>query len=298
VLVDYVLPQLKPDLAVFWSSDPDTTYHYRGVGSPDSRAALRGADAAFGRVLDWCRDQPEHDRFQIIVVSDHGQLTGTAKVDVIQAMRGAGIGAATRITADAEAGVLPGAMTSVYAREPVVADRIERWLAEQPWCGLILRRGDTVSASAMPMRLVGAEHARAPELAFTFAGSDAADGHGVAGSYVFDGELPIGAGNHGGLHHRELANVLIAGGSAFGAAGASELPAGLLDVAPTIAWLLGLPGQGFDGRVLTEALRRPTTPGDAATDTIETVLRGRPRRFRLQRVGGHPYLGGDATLYA
>ena len=45
------------------------------------------------------------ERRQIIVASDHGQLTGTKKVDVIGALRGAGISVANRFGADTEAGL-------------------------------------------------------------------------------------------------------------------------------------------------------------------------------------------------
>jgi hypothetical protein len=189
-------------------------------------------------------------------------------------------------------------MTAVYAREAGIADAVERWLAEQEWCGLVFRRGGIPGSAALPLRLAGTEHARAPDVAFTFAGSDAADRHGVPGSYPFDGELPVGAGNHGGLHPRELANVLIAGGSAFRTDWVSRVPAGLLDVAPTVADLLGLAGDGFDGRVLGEALADPEAPGEIGEELIETALGGRRRCLRLHRVGGTSYLGGDASIEA
>jgi len=289
VLVDFVLPRLAPHLAVFWSSDPDTTYHYRGLGGADTRAALRGADAAFGQVLDWWRGAGQRAGYQLIVASDHGHVTGASKIDLVAAMRAAGLPAGTAL--DSEAVVLPGTSTMVYGRQPVVA-RIADWLRDQPWCGLVLVRGNGL-ADALDLGQVGAGHERAGELVFTFAGNDDADIHGLPGRYPFDGELPVGAGTHGGLHRRELSNVLIAGGAAFRSGHVSALPAGLIDVAPTIAHLLGLPGDGFDGRVLREALADGDAPDALAIDAAATVT----RRLERWRVGRHLYLAGDATPY-
>src|SRR5258708_3774072 len=232
VLLDFVLPRLQPDLAVFWSSEPDNTYHNRGVGSPESRQAQRAADAAFGRIIDWWRGSPERDRIQIVVASDHGQLTGTAKIDVIQAMRESGVMGGPRIGPGIEAGVLPGSMTSIYAQTPQASLAIESWLRDQAWCGFILKRGESPGPGALAMHLVGTEHARAPDLAFTFAGTDDEDSLGIAGCTVFDADLPGGAGMHVGLTRRELSNVLIAGGGAFQQGVRLELPAGAVGRAP------------------------------------------------------------------
>lgn len=289
VLLDFVLPRLAPDVAIFWSSDPDTTYHYRGLGGADTRAALCGADAAFGRVAAWWRGEGQHAGYQLIVASDHGHVTGASKIDIAAAMRDAGLPAGTAL--DSEAVLLPGTASMVYGRKDAI-DRIADWLRDQPWCGLVLVRANGRS-DALDLGLVGADHPRAGELMFTVAGSDQPDAHGLPGRYPFDGDLPVGAGTHGGLHRRELSNVLIAGGSAFRAGVVSELPAGLIDVAPTIAQLLGLPGDGFDGRVLREAFATATAPEPSVLETAATAT----RRLDRWRVGKHVYLSGDATPY-
>ncbi|MHA1599221.1 MAG: alkaline phosphatase family protein, partial [Alphaproteobacteria bacterium] len=41
-----------PDLTILWYGEPDNSYHSYGIGSPESRQALRHVDAEFGRVLD------------------------------------------------------------------------------------------------------------------------------------------------------------------------------------------------------------------------------------------------------
>ncbi len=297
VLVDHVMPKLRPDVAIFWSSDPDVTYHYRGLGGEATRAALRGADDAFGRLVAWRDAQPDRDAIQIVVASDHGHVTGASRIDVVGALAAAGIRAAPEFENGIEAAVLPGAVNAVYARTHDALDRIEAWLRDQPWCGLILRGPNGSAVDAFDLAAVNLAHERAPDLAFTFAGTHDADVHGLPGFYPFDGDLPVGAGMHGGLHRRELSNVLILGGSAFRESHVSETPAGLIDIAPTVARLLGLDESGFDGRVVGEAFAAPASPADLTTEVLSARFGGHERRLTRWRVGRHVYLAGDDSAY-
>ena len=63
-------------------------------------------------------------------------------------------------------------------------------------------------------------------------------------------------GQHGSLRHEDMAIPLILSGAGV-AAGKVGGEARLVDVAPTVLRLLGLPPEGLrpDGRVLEEALR-------------------------------------------
>jgi len=88
-------------------------------------------------------------------------------------------------------------------------------------------------------------------------------------SYAFDADAKIshvpgieycgGAssnrGMHGSFSPRDVHNVLIASGVDFKSNDKNPLPSGNVDVAPTVAYLLGLSLPNADGRVLSEALR-------------------------------------------
>jgi phosphonoacetate hydrolase len=90
---------------------------------------------------------------------------------------------------------------------------------------------------------------------FTLRHSDANDALGVPGTCIYDAGIPLGGGMHGGLHRREMANVLLLSGAATTPAPRRiATSAGLIDLAPTILSLLGLPTAGTSGRVLGEAL--------------------------------------------
>jgi hypothetical protein len=64
-------------------------------------------------------------------------------------------------------------------------------------------------------------------------------------------------GSHGSFSPVDVHNTLIALGPDFKTGFGDHVPSGNIDVAPTIAYLLGLNLSGSDGRVLHEALRHP-----------------------------------------
>ncbi|MGH6915042.1 MAG: hypothetical protein ACREH3_15225, partial [Geminicoccales bacterium] len=91
----------------------------------------------------------------------------------------------------------------------------------------------------LSLRLVGLDHARAPDIAFTLRSDTGPDHYGLPGRSLFMGGVPMGGGMHGGLNPHELATVLLLGGVGVNP-GRVTSPAGLIDVAPTLLALLGL----------------------------------------------------------
>jgi phosphonoacetate hydrolase len=262
VLTDHVLPRIDPDLAIFWSGEPDSTYHYRGVGSPEAAQAERAADAVVARVLAWREANGEVERTQVIVTSDHGHVSGTERLDVVEALRGGGWPIARGRPGDGEIFVVPGAASFVYG--VAAGSHVERdmlgWLAEQPWFGAAFTRaGGTGIAS---IDALGISHPLQPDVVFTLRQSDEADPLGIEGVCVYDADIPLGGGMHGGLHPRELANVLILSGSAIGPSPRRlSVPAGLLDIAPTALSLLGVRVDDLGGRPLHQAAATGTWTG-------------------------------------
>jgi hypothetical protein len=101
---------------------------------------------------------------------------------------------------------------------------------------------------------------------------------------VSDGTLQEGQGNHGGFGRDQTFNNMAAMGPDFKPGFADPLPMGNIDIAPTLARILGfeMPSTGsLKGRVLQEALLggAASTPGAVQTlvstptsDGISTVL--------------------------
>ncbi len=81
VLKDYVLPTLKPHLAMLWLRNPDSTEHAFGPGAGAVRQALRDTDALFGTVLARLKELGQDTTTNIMVVSDHGHSHVSGPLD-------------------------------------------------------------------------------------------------------------------------------------------------------------------------------------------------------------------------
>jgi arylsulfatase A-like enzyme len=290
--LDYVAPELAPEVAVLWLCEPDNSYHFRGIGAPENLAALRHADAEFGRVLAWRDASGLSDRLQIITLSDHGQLAvAGAALDLNTQLTEAGFTVGEGEGADLA--VVLSSAGGVYVREsdPGLIEAVGAWLQAQPWCGpLFTRDGQGFLSHSQ----VGLDHPRAPDIAFALLSDDAPNPHGLPGSTRHDSQYPEGGGSHGGLHPIELATWLAAQGDAFVGGRVSALPAGIVDVLPTALHLLGLKAPSWvQGRVLREALvAHAGAPLPAATEQVHSAETGAGPRthLSLSTVEDTPYL--------
>ena len=75
VFVNYILPNNKPDLTVFWSKEPDATNHAYGPGTYNSIDATRMNDEILGRVMDKLRQLGWEQSTDIIITQDHNHST-------------------------------------------------------------------------------------------------------------------------------------------------------------------------------------------------------------------------------
>lgn len=251
VMIDHVLgSSRRPEVALIWFSEPDTSYHYKFIGAPETLAVLKHVDAAFGRILDWIDAQPDADRITVIAASDHGQISTSEEVDIIGRLCGQGYltrrlterpleGAALSVTGGnmGEIRVLDGDSTR--------RDAVAAWLIEQPFLGMLFSRARNEVEGEAPgsfaSSLVGLDHARQADLVYVLRSSDAPDAFDYPGQCILAGEVPLGGGMHGGLNRHELTTVLIvqAGSSSEGRVDAGV--AGIIDIGPTILDLLGVP---------------------------------------------------------
>jgi arylsulfatase A-like enzyme len=257
VLLDHVLPTLRPDVALLWLSEPDVSFHWGGLRAPHTLEALAAADAVLGRIRAWRDAQPDADDIAIIVLSDHGHVTGRGKRSLRDELRRAGFRAGTGMAPDIDVVVAPAAAPGMWLRDPALAPQIADFLATQPWAGPLLARDPAIlpSSRATPLALLGSAHARSADLVATFAGDEATDEWGMPGFAPFDApDVPEGGGMHGGLHRAELATVLVMQGGPFRRGAVAQEAADLTDIVPTVLHILGLPVEGMEGRALHGAL--------------------------------------------
>ena len=80
VFVDYILPNKKPDLTIFWSKEPDATSHAYGPGTYNSIDATRMNDEILGRVVEKLRQLGWDKSTDIIITQDHNHSTVSGEV--------------------------------------------------------------------------------------------------------------------------------------------------------------------------------------------------------------------------
>ncbi len=282
VLTEHVLPRHRPDVALFWCPEPDISFHYRGLGH--SGAALAEADACVARIQAWRDAQPDAKEIGLVVLSDHGHVTGDRKIALAELMARDGLPAGAGGTAIT---VAPAGAPGIWLNDAALAPQVADWLARQPWAGPLLANDPALlPGRSAPLALLEANHSRAADLVLLFAGDEGPDHSGLPGQAPFDApDVPEGGGMHGGLHRRELATVLAFEGGPFTPGITMRGMADLTDVAPTILHVLGLRPHGMQGRVLHQAW---DPWADAAPEPVEIAL---PGGFRLEggRHGGRFY---------
>jgi arylsulfatase A-like enzyme len=296
VYLNYVEPEIRPAVCILWYPEPDNSYHFCGLGTEANLTALRHVDAEFGRIVRW-RDQSDlPDELQIITLSDHGQLTVAAEaIGIADAMSEAGFTIGDSVSGGADAALALASAGGIYVRDsdPKLIQAMVRWLQRQSWCGpLFTREGlhGTLQHSD-----VGIDHRRAPDIALALGNDDAVNVHGIAGSCLHDASrYPVGGGLHGGLHRFELSNWLAVNGGAFRSGYESSLPAGVIDILPSVLTLLDIPvAPNVQGRVLHDALAGRTEA--AKPPVIQRTFSAAPvgdyrAHLAVTRVGETPYL--------
>ena len=80
VFVNYILPNKKPDLTIFWSKEPDATSHAYGPGTYNSIDATRMNDEILGRVVEKLRQLGWDKSTDIIITQDHNHSTVSGDV--------------------------------------------------------------------------------------------------------------------------------------------------------------------------------------------------------------------------
>jgi hypothetical protein len=300
MLADTIERCAEPDVSLIWFNDPDMTYHYKGIGSADARDAVLGVDQAFGMLLDAIAGRPDRERFQIIAMSDHGQIVARERIDVKARFVAGGLRYGQRFGEDVAVVGNLSSISALRVRDTQALYDVCAFLLDQEWVGAVFTAGLGGTAGVVPgtfnkdLLMIG--HSRAPDIYFVMA-SDGEVTHGVPGGGPYLSDVPEGGGMHGGLNLREINNVLALSGSRIRRGFASSLPGGVIDVAPTVLSLLGLERpRTMIGRVLAETM---ADGEEGAHDEVETVAEvaynGRKSRLVRHSVGRATYIGGLET---
>jgi len=251
------MARTEPDLAVLNLSDVDRVGHAYGPDGPEYARAVGGADVALADLVEDLRARGRWEGAVLIVTADHGMtsVAPTAErphpvISLGPALRDVGAVA-----------VAEGGVEHVYAADASVLPRAAAVAAASPGVVEVLSRHPVEGVGTIDDRHPDwhLDHQRAGDLLLV----------AERGCQFVDPSDPVDAalrGNHGGP--AELAVPLIVTGGWSGLARATGGAPGLVDVAPTIATLLGLRRpRRLDGSAV---------PAERAGRPIEAVLAQRP----------------------
>ena len=86
------MPERNPDVALWWSSEPDKSQHAYGVGSSESNRAILEADLQFKNILEALNRKGVLDSTDLFVLSDHGYSTIREVIQLEPLLKEAGFG--------------------------------------------------------------------------------------------------------------------------------------------------------------------------------------------------------------
>lgn len=254
LFISHVYPEFRPDVTVLWYVEPDTSFHCFGLAK--SGDVLRFVDREFGRILDWANDHPE---IQIMAISDHGHVAGQWPMDLMSAFEGLNLKTANQFDPEADLIVIPGQTTGIWVnpvKREILPD-VGAALMNAPWSGPIFAKEPDLVPGSFSQDQIRACHPRSPDLyCARYANSQvgAANIPGCAFVTEHDG-LPIGSGQHGGLQREEMTSLAAMRGTLFRSNFRSEVPSGIVDIAPTVLHILGIPQpSSMTGRPLKEVI--------------------------------------------
>lgn len=287
-IVDFVIPDLAPDLLLFWHTDPDRTQHRHGLGGPESMTSLREADRNLQLLIDGLDRRGLSDETDVIVLSDHGSSTIRGGGDLPGELVRAGVkesGGRTDVVVTEGFVYVPGSDPDRVRAIVAVAQRLEA-------IGPIFTgaRGAEVVEGTLPLEAIDADGEMAPDVVCSWNWTDDANEHGIRGTVNAPG---ADAAAHGSISRWEVRNSFLATGPSFKRGLVSDVPVGNVDLTPTVLHLLGVDGgDGLDGRVLYEALDGGPDPSSIAAenDVLRSTADGFSQSLRRTRVEGVTYV--------
>jgi Uncharacterized proteins of the AP superfamily len=256
----YLIRERKPHFLMLHLLNTDGIHHRYGAESWPSYTAIALADFYVGQVIDALEEAGIRKNTTVFVLSDHGFASAEKEIQPNVLLRDAGllkVSGNGRIT-EARAHVVPkGGTGMIYLTDPATREDDRKKVIE------LLRGKEGVA------EIIGPE--KFAELGFPSVESNpgmadlilvADDGYSVSGSVSgSEWTKPVPPGDRPG-HHGYLASnpkmdaLFIATGRNI-KSGVKIGAIDNIDVAPTIAHLLGHSLTNVDGKVLTEILSKP-----------------------------------------
>jgi predicted AlkP superfamily pyrophosphatase or phosphodiesterase len=246
------LQKVDPSVTIMWLTDPDTTAHDKGIGSPDTIECLRAVDVQIKRVLDGLAAAGLADVYDVWVTSDHGFSTHTGGAAIAEVLK-----PYSRLLPDGSPRIVTGGDGAIYVRDHDRADvaRIAAALQRTERVGAIFTASSTPASfdgwvpGTLSFDLIRWNHERSAEIMVSPDWTDDPNQYGVKGTVTTGG-----VAGHGSSSPFDVHNTLIAAGPDLARGSINATPSANVDFAPTLLNLLGITvPSSMEGRVLSEA---------------------------------------------
>ena len=240
-----LIRQVRPNLLMVHLVQVDVIQHQEGREGPGVRPALARIDAHVGALRAALTDAGIRDRTVIVITGDHGFQDVRDYVYPNHWLARAGLRGCPRMAEWRASAHAAGGAGAIFVNPPNDAEAIAR--AED-----ILRRDAADRFRVLTRRELDALGAM-PGAALAV---EAAPGWAIGSSCDRGPVEPtrVGLGTHGFLPSRQsMATGFVASGAGVRRGVALERTR-LIDIAPTVARLLGVPAPPVEGRTLTEIL--------------------------------------------
>ena len=255
-----IVMQHHPNLLLLRLTDFDAITHKHGLGSPESRAAISAADARINQILDLLRKSGSLDHATIFIVSDQGfkpvrrHIRPNAALQKAGLLTVAGPSVLSKVVAADAYALTAGGIAQLFLTNPehreATRAEVKKLFSEMEGIGRVIEPADYAQCGfpsvAQNKQMGDFVLLAKPGYGFTAA----ADGEPITDvvegtTLAFHGYQPSDP---------DMDAIFIAWGQGI-RSGVRLEKISNLDVAPTIARVLGLKFDHVDGRVLTEILK-------------------------------------------
>lgn len=240
----HIIRQHKPNLLLFHLLNLDTTHHAYGPRTTASYAGIAYADTRVQQILDALAAAGMKERSTVIVVSDHGFKSVKRNIRPNAVLKKAGLGDLANVIPEGGTAML---YTSKAGTDGAAIERLRAAFNGVEGIDRVVEPKD-YGTLGLPTPV---ENHQAPELLLV-----ARDTYAFAGGNAepLVADAPPGTGQHGYVNtDPDMDAIFIAWGRGI-RPGAHADRIRNVDVAPTIAALLGLQLTGVEGRTLSEFL--------------------------------------------
>lgn len=268
------LQSFRPKVLMVNFPGVDTFGHpYGGPAAPDVMGTVAaGIDRGIARIVSAYRQAGLFDRTLFVVASDHGMVPNNRMI------KGADVFAALKRAAAKPMFQTGGTARFQYLTDPSKAAVMAGALAGVPGISSayygVRSQGNYTFERATGTKLDPALDAANRYLLQTFAGPRAPDVVGVFRENTIGRVIDRAYGYHGGLNWGAQHTLLSFSGPGVLPGTVSRFPARLIDIAPTILRLLGLPHAGMDGVPLADAIAGATPTELSAQSALTATLTG------------------------